>query len=134
MPKFLSSECKDFLTKILNTDPTRRYTVAEIRQHPYLRNNLRKTDPNREVGLFPGLQKMPWDREFLSKLIDDFSFEEEYAVRCMEANRHNHITATYHLIHKKQQRTTYMRETFGTQRKAGTAGYGDDSRRERLQS
>ena len=40
----------------------------------------------------------------------------------MEANRHNHITATYHLLHKKQQRNTYMRDTFGTHRR------GDDKR------
>ena len=39
--------------------------------------------------------------KLLQKLIEDFNFEEEYAIRCMEANRHNHITATYHLINKK---------------------------------
>jgi hypothetical protein len=44
---------------------------------------------------------MPWDKEFLFKINEDFSFEEEYAIRCMEANRHNHITATYHLLNKK---------------------------------
>jgi hypothetical protein len=73
---------------------------------------------------------MPWDKDFLFKLIEDYSFEEEYAIRCMEANRHNHITATYHLLNKKQQRNAYMRETFGTHRsKADEA-----ARRERLQS
>lgn len=70
---------------------------------------------------------MPWDKDFLFKLIQDFSFEEDYAIRCMEANRHNHITATYHLLNKKQQRNTYMRDTFGTQRKTD-----QDSRRDRL--
>jgi hypothetical protein len=73
---------------------------------------------------------MPWEQGLLMKLIEDYQFEEEYAIRCMEANRHNHITATYHLINKKNQKTKYMRETFGHQRKADNA----DVKRERLQS
>jgi hypothetical protein len=48
---------------------------------------------------------MPWDKEFMQKLLDDFKFEEEYSIRCLESNRHNHITATYHLINKKNERT-----------------------------
>jgi len=67
--------------------------------------------------------------DLLSKLIEDFNFEEEYAIRCMEANRHNHITATYHLINKKNQRNQYMRETFSTHRKSEV-----DQKRDRMQS
>ena len=81
----------------------------------------------REPGLFPGLQKMPWEQTLLGKLIEDYQFEEEYAVRCMEANRHNHITATYHLINKKNQRNKYMRETFSTHRKSDV-----DHKRDRM--
>jgi len=47
----------------------------------------------------------------------------------MEANRHNHITATYHLINKKNQRNKYMRETFSTHRKSDV-----DHKRDRMQS
>lgn len=71
---------------------------------------------------------MPYTKDLLQKLINDFQFEEEYSIRCLEANRHNHITATYHLINKKNQRNTYMRETFST-RTADT-----QAKRERLQS
>jgi len=70
-----------------------------------MQTNLANVDPlPANAGLFPGLQKMPWEKTLLTKLIEDFQFEEEYAVRCMEANRHNHITATYHLINKKNYR------------------------------
>jgi len=72
------------------------------------------TSKPREPGLFPSLQKMPFQRELLTRLINDYQFEEEYSIRCLEANRHNHITATYHLINKKNQRNQYMRETFST--------------------
>jgi 5'-AMP-activated protein kinase catalytic alpha subunit len=130
MPKFLSSECKDFIKKILNTDPEGRFRIQDIRNHDYMTKNLVGVDPiPREPGLFPGLQKMPWEQTLLGKLIEDYQFEEEYAVRCMEANRHNHITATYHLINKKNQRNKYMRETFSTHRKSDV-----DHKRDRMQS
>lgn len=118
MPKFLSTECKDFLTKILNTDPETRIKIAEIRSHAFMKKNLEGVDPiPREPGLFPGIQKMPFQKELVQRLLDDFQFEEEYSVRCIESNRHNHITATYHLINKKIQRNQYMRDTFSN--KAG---------------
>ena len=47
----------------------------------------------------------------------------------MEANRHNHITATYHLLNKKSQRNKYMRDTYGNQKKNDI-----DIKRERLAS
>lgn len=40
MPKFLSDECKDFITRIFNTDPEKRIKISEIRNHEYMRNNL----------------------------------------------------------------------------------------------
>jgi hypothetical protein len=91
--------------------------------------NMQGVEVTHSAGLFPGLQKMPWQQDLLSKLIVDYQFEEEYAVRCMEANRHNHITATYHLIDKKNQRNRYMRETFSTHNKKET-----ELKRDRLQS
>jgi serine/threonine protein kinase len=56
MPKFLTSDCKDFITKILNTDPETRFKISDIRDHVYMRKNLRGVDPiPREPGLYPGL-------------------------------------------------------------------------------
>lgn len=72
---------------------------------------------------------MPFDKDFLQKCINDFNFEEDYAIKCMEANRHNHITATYHLLNKKSQRNQYMRDTYGNQKKNDI-----DIKRERLAS
>ena len=65
-----------------------------------MKNNLTEQIP-KDLGLFPGLQKMPINMELMQKLIEDYQFEEDYSIKCMEANRHNHITATYHLINKK---------------------------------
>ena len=66
MPKFLSADCRDFIEKILNTDPETRIRISEIRQHPYMRQTQKEfTSKPREPGLFPGLQKMPFQKELL---------------------------------------------------------------------
>lgn len=33
IPKFVSAEARDLMKCILNTDPTKRYTIKEIRAH-----------------------------------------------------------------------------------------------------
>jgi len=56
MPKFLSPECKDFITKILNTDPEKRLTINDIRSHNWMKNNLKNVDQiSNDLGLYPGL-------------------------------------------------------------------------------
>lgn len=55
-------------------------------------------------GLFPGKEKMPYNESIYKQMQDQHKFDSEYAIKCMEANRHNTITATYHLIHKKNMR------------------------------
>ena len=73
MPKFLSPECKDFISKILNTDPETRIRISEIRNHPFMRTAQKEVLAKpREPGLFPGLQKMPYTKELLNRLISDF--------------------------------------------------------------
>lgn len=40
IPKHVSSECSDLLTKIMETDPEKRFTAAQIKEHPWF--NLSK--------------------------------------------------------------------------------------------
>ena len=54
---------------------------------------------------------MPYERELLDKLIIDYKFEEEYSIKCLEANRHNHVTATYHLINKRNKKSGINKST-----------------------
>jgi len=44
------------IRRILNTDPETRFTVADIRNHTW---SLQVKDRNRDMGLFPGKEKMP---------------------------------------------------------------------------
>lgn len=53
---------------------------------------------------------MPINAELLNQIVIDFSFESDYSIKCIEANRHNHITATYHLINKRNKRAIALKE------------------------
>lgn len=107
LPKFLSSDCKDMLTRILNTNSEERYKISDIRGHPWTKRNKEILF---EKGLFPGVQKMPFGMGLLDSLIEDYGFEKDYSIKCLEANRHNHITATYHLINKRNIRNKHLKE------------------------
>ena len=48
---------------------------------------------------------MPVNELIYKQLLTEHKFDPEYAVKCIEANRHNQITATYHLLHKKALRS-----------------------------
>ena len=109
LPKFLSGQCKDLIRRILNTDPDTRYTVNDIRSHTW---SLQVKDRNRDMGLFPGKEKMPTEDKLFARLLEEYKFDSKYAIKCIEDNRHNHITACYHLIDKRNRKLKDRQENY----------------------
>lgn len=100
IPKFLSTDCSHFISKILQVDPANRYGIDEIRAHPWYKQFKDK----QPIGMFPGKEVMPLNDTLYEQILDEFCFDPDYTVKCIEANRHNNITATYHLLFKKAVR------------------------------
>ena len=50
-----------------------------------------------------GYNTIPNEEEVL-KLLELKSLSREYAIRCLDANKHNHVTTCYYLILKKLER------------------------------
>lgn len=96
LPKFLSSDAKDLIKGILNTDPTKRFTVEQIRNHPW----FNKIPRGKQQGIIVGVHQMPVEAIIIKKL-EDFGFNAEYAEKCVEANKHNSATTAYYLLLKK---------------------------------
>jgi hypothetical protein len=69
-------------------------------------------DRNRDMGLFPGKEKMPVEEKLFNRLLDEFKFDSKYAIKCIEDNRHNHITACYHLIDKRNKKIKDRQENY----------------------
>lgn len=64
------------------------------------------------MGLLPGKEKMPVDETFFEKLLAEYNFDRKYAQKCIEDNRHNHITACYHLIDKRNRKLKDRQESY----------------------
>ncbi|CAK56282.1 unnamed protein product (macronuclear) [Paramecium tetraurelia] len=97
-PKFITNEAKELIKNILNTDPQKRYTIQEIRKHSWF--NFIKDNQKIPTGLVIGFHKIPIDPEIIKQLVN-FGISIEYAEKCIETNRHNHVTTTYYLLLKR---------------------------------
>jgi len=75
MPKFVSTECVDLISKVLNTNPDTRYGIEEIRNHPWFKQVKEK----RMGGFFPGKEKMPINPEIYRMILEQHKFDNEYA-------------------------------------------------------
>jgi hypothetical protein len=47
---------------------------------------------------------MPTEEKLFTKIVEEFNFDRKYALKCIEDNRHNHITACYHLIDRRNKK------------------------------
>ena len=50
--------------------------------------------------------------KLFNKIVDEFNFDRKYAQKCIEDNRHNHITACYHLIDRRNKKLRDRQETY----------------------
>ncbi|CAG9333437.1 unnamed protein product [Blepharisma stoltei] len=97
-PEWISEKGKDIISKILNTDPETRYTIQDIRNHPWYRLSQQSSSE----GILVGYQSIPINLDILNKL-EPFGFDLNYCQSCIEANKHNNLTTAYYLLLKKYQ-------------------------------
>ena len=100
IPEFISENAKDFLKKILNVEPKKRYNITQIKKHPWF-NQL---DQNKYMtrGLLINKYIVPIDEEIVEKMRKDYDFNEKEIKMNLLANKHNHITTTYYLFLKQK--------------------------------
>lgn len=68
-PNYVSDDAKDLFTKILNTDPEKRYTIDQIRKHPWY--NLVPSEFNFK-GIKVGLDPVPIDQNIIERMHNDY--------------------------------------------------------------
>jgi len=52
-------------------------------------------------GIFIGLSRIPINNKILD-MLEKHKFKKDYAVKCINANKHNHVTTTYYLLFKEK--------------------------------
>lgn len=69
---------------------------------------------------------MPVSDKIYQQMLDEYNYDPDYSVKCIEANRHNQITATYHLLTKKalKRDKNFQEETHSTSNIVGSLDRG----------
>lgn len=98
IPNTVSKEVADLISGMLTTDPTRRMTLNDIRQHPWYRQI-----PESSKKMTDSAGNLAMDEEVLEQL-DSYGYQREYSVKCLQTNKHNHVTTTYYLLLEKRKR------------------------------
>ncbi|KAL0240825.1 hypothetical protein GEMRC1_006061 [Eukaryota sp. GEM-RC1] len=96
IPSFLSKEAASLLRGILTVDPNRRFSIEDIRQHPwysFYKSRNSRVETNTAAGV--SINYTVVDQLVL------LGFDREYAIQSLKKNKHNSVTATYHLLHDK---------------------------------
>ena len=101
-PSFLSDCCKDFLHRILNVNPEKRYNIEQIKNHPWF--NIINPKINMSEGLLLHMYIVPIDENILKEMVNKLKFNEEEVRANLIANNHNHTTTTYYLLLQKKIR------------------------------
>ena len=96
LPKFLSPQAKEIIKGILNLDPLKRFTIEEIKKHPW----FSISSVAAKQGIIVGVHQIPTEPTVLKEL-DKYGFNPEYTQKCVEANKHNPATTTYYLLLQK---------------------------------
>ena len=97
LPDFLSKEVRDMIGKILITDPDKRLTIKQIRDHKWFWLNIPIQISD---GIIIGYNQIPIESKIL-EMMKEYGFESEYTQQCLDANKHNHATTTYYLFLKR---------------------------------
>ncbi|XP_078457993.1 uncharacterized protein LOC144936841 [Lampetra fluviatilis] len=99
VPAHISRECKDLIARMLQRDPRRRASLQEMEGHPWLCG----VDPSPAAKCSTPLisyKSLSEDEHngIVQRMVLGSIAERDAIVEALEADRYNHITATYFLL------------------------------------
>jgi len=68
MPSTFSETLKDMIKRILIVDPQKRFTVSDIRGHPWYNT----VEPSEKLGTLIGKNEIPVDEGILEKVCKEY--------------------------------------------------------------
>ena len=96
IPEFFSPLLKDLLKHMLDINPITRYTLQEIKQHPWF--NLQK--PNLIPGIIIGYNNIPIDENILNLCVA-YNGDKDKIEKSVKNNKYDRGSALYYLLVKK---------------------------------
>lgn len=107
LPTFLSEQAQDLITNILNPDPTQRYSISDIRKHPWYL--MVDHQPPYTPPIYLGKEPIPIDAKIIATLQKDHNIEPAKSESEIKRNRFNNTTTTYYLLLKRKERAGIFR-------------------------
>ena len=104
---FVSADARAMIRGLLTTDPNRRFGVADIYAHPWFVEHCSDelVPPlSLHPEQLPAVTQVRIEEEIL-KQVEGFGFSADHCVQCLQARKRNHVTATYHLLQQRRNRT-----------------------------
>jgi len=98
-PPFISDRATNLIAGLLTIDPSQRLNITGVRKHLWYQQIADAGLRPRE--LLPG--QLGLDEDVLLEL-KRHGFPREYAVNCLQQNKHNNVTTTYYLLAAKRKR------------------------------
>ena len=80
----------------MTIEPERRFTIDDIRKHPWFAQLNEEVKP----GILIGYDHIIVDT-FVLKQLERYEIDLDYTKKCLEANKHNNNTTSYYLLLKK---------------------------------
>jgi serine/threonine protein kinase len=101
LPIYLSEQSKDLISRMLVTDPLKRMTMADIRAHPWFKQDL-----PRYLTVAPrvGFHLEHVDEEVLANVITWTGLPRDKIFKALQKGRRNHYTVAYHLVKDAQEK------------------------------
>lgn len=99
LPSFVSEPCKDLIKKIMNIDQEKRYTILEIKNHPW----YKFITPKINEGLLHTKIVLPTDEDVIIEMMKK-GFNTKDVRESIIMNKHNHFTVSYYLLVKSKTR------------------------------
>ncbi|XP_056376190.1 SNF-related serine/threonine-protein kinase isoform X2 [Hyla sarda] len=111
VPKHVSRECKDLITRMLQRDPKRRASLEEIENHPWLQgvDPSPATKYNIPLVSYKNLSEEEHNSIIQRMVLGDIA-DRDAIVDALETNKYNHITATYFLLAERILREKQEKE------------------------
>ncbi|MCI4380270.1 hypothetical protein PGIGA_G00237890 [Pangasianodon gigas] len=94
VPDHVSAECKDLISRMLQRDPSKRAPLLEIESHPWLQGVDASPSP-----VSPHCSLSAQEHELILQAMSSGNIADRDTIQeALEADRYNHITATYYLL------------------------------------
>ena len=113
VPGYVDKQAKDLMKHIMEIDPKKRFTINQIRLHPW----YAKLTQNQLDGMIVGKDEIPILDQIKREMENSQSLQHleglDRIAQQVQMNKHNPVTATYYLLIKKYERNTDQNLVFG---------------------